>query len=382
MSDFDSIRAFNRDEFPQKLRELLDDKDFIRAIDSSIGWLRRKIMFHIAGGCSNVEELQERIVAPAISGMLKKQGCTLTADFSSMPSISGQCVFISNHRDIVLDPTLLAYLLVSNGGKGMGIAIGDNLLIHPWIENLVRLNRSFIVKRSITSQSEFLDFSKLLSAHIHDIISSGAYQIWIAQREGRAKDSNDLTQRSLLKMLSMSDGNDVAQSLESLHITPLAISYEYDPCDWLKAMEFQMKRDNPDYVKTRENDLLNMKTGIFGHKGRVHLQTAACIDSQIEALDKSLPRNTLLDSIAGIIDRGIHSCYRIYPGNRIALDILKNDNTQARYYTKEDRATFEGYMEGQLSKITLKNPDMDFLRTKFLEMYANPLINHLKATQA
>ena len=382
MSEFDSIRAYREEEFPQKLRELLDDRDFIKAMDSFIGWLQRRIILHTAGRCSNVEELQEKAVVPIVGKALKKQGCTLTADFSSMPSITGQCVFISNHRDIVLDPTLLAYLLITNGGKGMGIAIGDNLLIHPWIENLVRLNRSFIVKRSIASQSEFMDFSRLLSAHIHDIISSGSHQVWIAQREGRAKDSNDLTQRSLLKMLSMSGGNDVVQSLKALHITPLAISYEYDPCDWLKTMEFQMKRDNPDYVKTRDNDLLNMRTGISGHKGRVHFQTAACIDSLIDGLDRSLPRNILLDTIAGNIDRGIHSCYRIYPCNRIAMDMLQNDTAQAGYYTEEDRTIFENYMEKQLSKITLRNPDMDFLRTKFLEMYANPLMNHLKAMQS
>lgn len=381
MPDFDAIRAYSKEEFPEKLSELLHDREFTRAIDSAIGWLRRKIMFRRAMRCSDVEELQERIVKPAIEMMLRKQDCTLTADFSSMSSTGSECVFISNHRDIVLDPTLLAYSLVKSGGKGMGIAIGDNLLIHPWIENLVRLNRSFIVKRSITSQSEFLEFSKLLSAYIHEIISSGAYQIWIAQREGRAKDSNDLTQRSLLKMLSIDNGSDVVQSLKALHITPLAISYEYDPCDWLKAMEFQMKRDNPDYVKTRENDLLNMRTGIFGQKGRVHFQTAECIDSQIGGIDTAMSRNALLDTIAGIIDKGIHSSYRIYPGNRIALDILRNDNAQAAFYTEKERTVFENYMERQLSKITLENPDMDFLRTKFLEMYANPLINHLKAVQ-
>ena len=203
----------------------------------------------------------------------------------------------------------------------------------------------------------------------------------MAQREGRAKDSDDRTQKSVLKMLAMSGPDDMTLSerLQSLHICPLTISYEYDPCDWLKAAEFQLKRDNPDFTKSEQDDLDNMKTGIFGFKGHMHYQVSAPIDAEIAALDSSVPRNLFLDQVAQIIDRHIFKGYRIYPCNRIALDMLRGDSAQAAYYTEEQQQAFQTYLEGQLAKIDIPNPDWDYLKERILTMYANPLINHLNA---
>ena len=164
-------------------------------------------------------------------------------------------------------------------------------------------------------------------------------------------------------------------------VCPLTISYEYDPCDWLKAAEFQLKRDNPDYVKSEQADLDNMKTGIFGFKGHLHYQVSAPIDSEIAALDSSVPRNQFLDQVAQIIDNHIFKGYRIYPCNRIALDMLRGDNAQAGYYTPEQKQEFQTYLDGQLAKIDIPNPDWDYLRERILTMYANPLINYLNATK-
>jgi hypothetical protein len=262
------------------------------------------------------------------------------------------------------------------GRKSVEIGIGNNLLIHPWIETLVRLNRSFVVNRSATA-AELLESSKQLSRYIRFVIEQKKSPVWLAQREGRAKDSDDRTQKSVLKMLAMSGPDDMtlSEKLQSLHICPLTISYEYDPCDWLKAAEFQLKRDNPDYVKSEQADLDNMKTGIFGFKGHLHYQVSAPIDKEIAALDSAVPRNQFLDQVAKIIDRHIFEGYRIYPCNRIALDMLRGDNAEASNYTPEQKQAFQTYLDGQLAKIDIPNPDWDFLRERILTMYANPLIN-------
>ena len=173
----------------------------------------------------------------------------------------------------------------------------------------------------------------------------------------------------------------LSERLQSLHICPLTISYEYDPCDWLKAAEFQLKRDNPDYVKSEQADLDNMKTGIFGFKGHLHYHVSAPIDGEIAALDSSVPRNQFLDQVAQIIDRHIFEGYRIYPCNRIALDMLRGDNAEADNYTPDQKLAFQTYLDGQLAKINIPNPDPDFLRERILTMYANPLINQKSVSE-
>ena len=377
---FDAIRPYNDQEFRKELNDLLSDQEFISAIDSSIGVLPRKILFHRARQTGNATELQRRVIVPLILLTTRCHGGKLSHDFTSLPSAKGNWLFISNHRDIVMDSAFLDCLLIDEGADGVEIAIGDNLLIKPWIERLVRLNKSFIVHRSLPP-SEFIESSRTLSAYISHAINEKMASVWIAQREGRAKDSNDLTQKSLLKMLAMSGDGDAISTLAGLHLVPLAISYEYDPCDWLKAKEFQLKRDNPDYRKTRQDDLQNMRCGIFGKKGHIHYQAAGCIDDRLMSTNHSRPRNVLLEEAAGIIDNEIHRSYRIYPGNRVALDLLSGEHSQESLYTAKERETFERYMERQLSKIDIAGPDWSFLRTKFLEMYANPLINQLKSVQ-
>ena len=165
-----------------------------------------------------------------------------------------------------------------------------------------------------------------------------------------------------------------------MNIVPLAISYEYDPCDYLKAQEFQLKRDIPDYKKTQADDLKNMQTGLFGAKGHVHFQVAPCINGELAKLDRSLPKPELFSEIAALIDRNIHANYRLYPGNYIAHDSLSGTGTFAGQYTSEEKKHFMDYIDQQLARIELPNKDMPFLREKILLMYANPLTNYL-ATQ-
>ena len=381
-AEFEKMRSLEDDEVRSAVLSLLDDPAFVKIVKGLIKGVPIWVHKLYTKRFKTVNSFQMGMICPFLVRILKKATTGFTKDFSALPDGRQDYVFLSNHRDIVLDSAYLDYILLLSGKKSVEIAIGNNLLIHPWIETLVRLNRSFVVNRSATA-AELLESSKLLSRYIRFVIEEKKSPVWLAQREGRAKDSDDRTQKSVLKMLAMSGPDDMtlSEKLQSLHICPLTISYEYDPCDWLKAAEFQLKRDNPDYVKSEQADLDNMKTGIFGFKGHLHYQLSAPIDKEIAALDSAVPRNQFLDQVAQIIDRHIFEGYRIYPCNRIALDMLRGDNAEADKYTPEQKQAFQNYLDGQLAKIDIPNPDWDFLRERILTMYANPLINQKSVLQ-
>ena len=233
------------------------------------------------------------------------------------------------------------------------------------------MNKAFTVRRGL-SLRETLAASQLMSRYIHFAVTQKKENVWLSQREGRAKDSDDRTQEAVLKMLAM--GGD----LQELNIVPLTISYEYDPCDYLKALELQQKRDNPAFKKSRQDDLDNMKTGIFGYKGRVHYHCAAPVNTWIEELS-DLPKTEYYKAVAERMDKEIHQGYELFPCNYIALDELHGDAANATHYTEADKQRFESYLAGQMAKITLDNKDEAFLRECILKMYANPLLNKLAA---
>ena len=375
-AEFEKMRSLEDSEVRSAVLTLLNDPAFCRIVKGIVKGVPIWVHKIYTKRFKTVNSFQKGMILPFLVRILKKACTGFTKDFSALPAGREDFIYLSNHRDIVLDSAYLDYILLNDGKKSVEIGIGNNLLIHPWIETLVRLNRSFIVNRSATA-TELLESSKQLSRYIRFVIEDKKSPVWLAQREGRAKDSDDRTQKSVLKMLAMSGPDDMSlsQRLQSLHITPLTISYEYDPCDWLKAAEFQLKRDNPDYVKSEQADLDNMKTGIFGFKGHMHYQVSAPIDDEIAALDTSVPRNQFLDQVAQIIDRHIFKGYRIYPCNRIALDLLRDDDAESDNYTQEQKKAFMDYVDGQLKKIDIPNPDWDYLRERILTMYANPLIN-------
>ena len=379
-AEFEDMRSLEDDEIRGAVLSLLGDPDFRKIIKGMIKgvpiWAHKLYTKRF----KTVNSFQTGMILPFLKKILKEASTGFTYDFSAIPQGREDFIYLSNHRDIVLDSAFLDYILLLSGNKSVEIGIVNNLLIHPWIETLVRLNRSFIVNRSATA-TELLESSRQLSRYIRFVIEEKKSPVWLAQREGRAKDSDDRTQKSVLKMLAMSgpDEMPLSERLQSLHITPLTISYEYDPCDWLKAQEFQLKRDNPDYVKSGQADLDNMKTGLFGFKGHIHYHVSAPVDSEIAALDPTVPRNRFLDQVAGIIDRHIFRGYRIYPCNRIALDMLRGDDSQAAFYTKAEKEAFSKYLSDQLSRVTIPDPDRDYLLERMVTMYANPLINHLNA---
>jgi hypothetical protein len=375
--NFEDIRPLNQDEVQAAIEELLASEEFrhaLRYVKPDLDWDQLSAAMR---ACKTKEQFKSTLAYDAVMTVAKKTTFSLTiSGRSRLPEGKPACTFISNHRDIVLDASFLNVMLYDVGYGMTQVAIGDNLLIRPWIKTFVRLNNSFIVKRGV-SVRQMLEVSDTLSAYINHTIKDTKESIWIAQREGRAKDSNDQTQPSVLKMLCMAGGKDIIGNLKSLNLVPVAISYEFDPCDYLKAQEFQLKRDNPEYHKTQRDDLLNMETGILNNKGRVHFTISKLINEQLDQLDPNMNRNELFAAVASIIDKEIYRHYRFYPNNYVAYDLLSGTRRFSDHYGLKDKKAFEEYLQKQLDKIVIPNKDENFLRKKILEMYANPLKNFL-----
>jgi hypothetical protein len=401
-AEFDEIRPYEAEEMKEAFEALLADRQFNVIMKGFAPWLPKAVrngLLRLAfKGVKTPLDFQKRFMKPVVKYIIRKHtdGCTFDDSGISGNEVQGtKCgleelrfTFVSNHRDIVLDSAFLDVLLVDAGyPTTVEIGIGDNLLIYPWIRRLVRMNKAFTVKRGL-SPKEMLASSQLMSRYIHYAVTQKHENIWIAQREGRAKDSDDRTHDAVLKMLAMGgsvDGSSsqggpgtAADSLRELNIVPLTISYEYDPCDYLKAQEFQQKRDNPSFKKSRQDDLDNMKTGILGDKGRVHYRCGVPVNQWIDEL-KDLPRHEFYAALAKRMDKEIHRGYQLFPVNYIAFDQLNGNRDHASHYTAADEQRFGQYLDGQLAKISIANKDEAFLRERMLTMYANPLKNYLAA---
>ena len=378
--EFDEIRPYEEGEMKEALNQLLNDRHFNKVMQGFAPWLPKglrngffKMMFI---GVKTPLDFQLRFMKHVVRYVLKKHAHGYTFNHSTI-SNRGNQLFISNHRDIVLDSAILDLMLHEAGfPTTCEIAIGDNLLIYPWIKTLVRMNKAFTVRRSLKAK-EMMESSILMSRYMHYAITQKKENIWIAQREGRAKDSSDQTQESVLKMLAYGGDGTIIERLKELNIVPLTLSYEYDPCDYLKAQEFQQKRDDPSWKKNKQDDLDNMKIGIFGYKGHVHFRTGTPVNEWIDEL-KDMPKTEVFKEIAQRIDKAIHSNYMLYPGNFIAYDELNKTNTFQKRYSQHDKKVFEEYLRGQIAKINLPNPDEAFLRERILTMYANPVVNKIR----
>lgn len=373
---FDPIRPFEPDELPDVFDRLLQNEQFSSVLAYLYPDVPKEALAEKMHACKDNLDFQKTFCYGFLVQLLTRlsKGCDI--DIASLDTDS-RYTFISNHRDIVLDSALLDKLLIDAGfNTTCEIAIGDNLLKLPWVKDLVRVNKSFIVERAL-SMREMLMASKRLSEYMHFVIAEKNDNVWIAQREGRAKDSNDRTQEAILKMMVMGGDGSIIDRLKQLHLVPLAISYEYDPCDYLKAAELQARRDNPSWQKGPMDDVTSMQTGIMGYKGYIHYQCADCIDSYLDTIPADTPKTELFRLIADHIDRQIFAGYRLYPNNYVALDLLHGDSAHADHYTAEDKAQFEAYLKGQLDKIEMEGKDDAYLREQMLKMYANPAINQM-----
>ena len=378
-SIYDDIRPFDPEELPAAFERLLSDAQFQQVLGYLYPGVPLEAVKTKMMACKTNLEFQLAFCYGFLKDLMAKASKGFDMNVEAV-DVTKRYTFVSNHRDIVLDSALLDVLLYDAGfNTTCEIAIGDNLLSLPWVKDLVRLNKSFIVQRSL-SPREFLMASKKMAEYMHYVVGEKNDNIWIAQREGRAKDSNDRTQPSILKMMAMGGEGSPVDRLRQLHIVPLAISYEYDPSDFLKAAEFQLRRDVPGWKKTALDDVNSMRTGIMGYKGEVHYHCAPCIDGFLDNLSPDIPKTKVFDVIAEHIDKEIFRNYRLYPSNYIALDMLEGNEAHAGRYTADDKAAFEKYLQGQIARIDIPNKDEAFLRERMLTMYANPARNSLAVT--
>lgn len=380
--DFSDIAPIDDSDFSAKMSRLVLEPGF----EHAVRFVMPDVDYHeFANRLRSVKdktEFQVQIMLPFLKMLESKTSDGITCDGIENIDPRNVYTFLSNHRDIVLDASFLNLCLLNNGRNTSEVAIGSNLLIFDWITDLVKLNKSFIVKRNI-QRTKALEAAHHLSAYIHYAISEKHESVWIAQREGRAKDSNDFTQESLLKMLALEGDVGFIGNLLDINVLPVSISYEYDPNDYLKAREFLLRRLDPGFKKSQHDDLLSMETGLLKYKGRIHFHFSRCIDDDLRRIDTSLPKVEIVKAACHIIDRSIHSGYRIYPINYVAYDKLHGGGSRfASMYTPQQAHDVEEYIESQLAKVDLPDAsklDRDYMREMMYAMYANPLRNKLEA---
>lgn len=374
LHDFDSIRPFEPNELPEVFDRMLQNEQFLQVLAYLYPGVPKEAIGMKMHQCKTNLDFQKTFCYDFLKKLLAKASLGIDTDFRNI-DLGKRHTFVSNHRDIVLDSALLhASLFDAGSDTTTEIAIGDNLLKLPWVKDLVRINKSFIVERSLPMR-QMLMASKRLSEYMHFVINEKNDNIWIAQREGRAKNSDDRTQEAILKMMTMGGEGSVAERLLQLHIVPLAISYEYDPCDFLKAREMQLRRDVEGWKKGPMDDVVSMQTGIMGYKGHIHYEAAPCIDAWLDTLDPDMPKADFFKAVATHIDEEVFRRYRLYPSNYVALDELEGTTAHADRYTAEQKAQFDGYIAQQMAKIQLPDKDEAFLRERLLTMYANPARN-------
>lgn len=374
MSQFDSIRPLYDAEANAAIRRILDDPmleammNFTFPTDSKEHW--KDLMVHT----HSLRDFQVNFIYPGIKKVLEKSSEGLTTGGFEQLKSNTAYLFISNHRDIILDTSLLNSCLYENGLILTTSAIGDNLIQKPFLHTLSRLNRNFAIKRGLQGRSLF-ESSQMASEYIRKSLLSENRSVWTAQREGRTKDGNDATHRGVLKMLTLSEDRDNPFGyFEKIKVVPISISYEYDPTDVLKMGEWLAKSRDEKYVKGENEDFLNLLRGIIGTKKRIHLQINGVIDKEIKeisAMDLNQPDK--LSKLAETIDQKIWSGYKLWPSNYIAHDLLYGDEEYIAFYTESEKKSFENRMK---EKVNTKN---EFLIKSFLSMYANPVNNQKDA---
>jgi hypothetical protein len=372
MNQFDHIRPYTNDEYKQNIDILFSNPRFLSVIGSMYPQAGAKeAVVNMMLKTKNIEELQEKVIFPLLLQIEKSSSKGITYSTMDQFHREEKYLYISNHRDIILDAAFLNAIMHKHGFRKTEVAIGDNLLIYDWIEKLVRLNRSFIVKRNLGVREQLTE-SKILSAYIRYALTVKGESVWLAQREGRTKDGNDTIQPALLKMLNMSNEGSLLEGFFELNIVPMAISYEIEPCGIFKVEELLKKKYDPEYAKTPQNDLESMAGGVTQQKGRIHFSFGNPLNYRLVELTGGKKDNEALQSIAEYIDKRIYFNYKLWPNNFIAYDELMKTGKHANKYTSSEKAEFISRMEKEASTLSF---DMDEVVGLYLNMYANPVIN-------
>lgn len=372
--EFDTIRPYTGNEITAATERLSNSEEFL-AVFSGLTKIKPETIIAFLQSIHTPEEFQSKFFGPAIQAVINNtsDGVTVTGLENLQPDTS--YLFISNHRDIILDSAILNLILRNKGLKYTQAAIGSNLLVNEWVTDLVKLNSCFIIERDIPVR-EMIVSSALRSKYIRGTILEGKNSIWIAQREGRTKNGDDKTQPSLLKMFKMSGPKDFVENFKELRIVPVSISYEWEPCDDLKTNELYTKTVS-EYVKTPEEDMRSMQTGLGVYKGRINFGIDKPITTELETI-AGLPSNgERLNALAQLINTKIYKNFKLWPNNYIAYDLLHSVNKYTRFYNEKEKENFIRIMTQKVDRI---EGNRSLLNNIFLEIYATPVRNCMENT--
>ena len=371
MSAFEEIRPYYDPEVDKAIREIIDHPMLKAMMNFTFPgqpdqyW--KDLMLH----CHSIRDFQINFIYPGIQKILERSSEGLSTSGFEKLEIGTSYLFISNHRDIILDTSLLNACLYEHGHFMTTSAIGDNLVKKPFLHHLSRLTRNFTIKRGLPAR-ELLQSSKVVSAYIKHSLLRENRSVWIAQREGRTKDGNDETHKGVLKMISMAadEGEHFLDYFKKLNVVPVSISYEYDPTDVLKMPELLAKARQETYVKSENEDFNTLVNGIMGQKKRIHIHIGNVLNDSIEKIKEEVNGPVKqLQALAELIDREIVLGYRLWPTKYIAHDLLTEADTYASHYSPEEKRVFELRMNKGI------DPHDPLARKSFLSMYANPVIN-------
>lgn len=375
-NDFEEIRPYHDSEVIAVLKNLLEDPIFHKVIHYVFPKWDKKEIWQLLKDVETVKEFQKRLMYPAVHAIAEKTITQLSNSGFDTLSKNESYLYISNHRDIILDSAIFNVMLFEAGMDTCEVAIGSNLLIQPWLVDLVKLNKNFIVHREIPSKKLY-EYSLRLSNYIRNAVTVKSSSVWIAQKEGRTKDGNDITQAGLLKMLSISGKGNIIDDFKRLNFVPMAISYEYEPCDHLKAREIAIRTETGNYKKQAGEDLQSMIDGITSFKGRFHMSLGTTLKEKLETLNLGTTKNDLMKELATLINKEIYALYRLWPTNYIAFDLLNNSGLYEDQYTKEDKQKFLEHVEATIVKTGQKH---SVAKEILLNMYANPVKNKFNST--
>lgn len=373
LNEFTDISPYTDAEAVDALGKLADHPAVVEVSKAIFPDKEPEFLRKILKSVKSIDEFQILVMNKAVEWVLSTTAHNFSYDgIGNLKKINGKFLAMSNHRDIILDPAITQVVLYRNAIPMTEIAVGSNLLTNKYIEYLIRSNRMIKVIRGINARQLYLS-SQVLSKYIRECITSGRSSIWIAQREGRAKDGIDTTEQGLLKMLDMSGTADFTTNFEELNIVPLSISYEYEPCDILKARERLISRTQK-YVKGSREDLISIMTGIEQQKGNIHLNIGSPLThDEIEAAS-CCNKNDRYQAIRHAVDVRIIEGYKLWKTNYIGYDMVNHTFKYRDKYTPEDVAQFTDYVEHQLDKVEQSLCRAD-LRDIFLRIYANPVVS-------
>lgn len=373
MSKFDEIRYFYDHEVNERLADVARDPMMKAFMSFTFPDTDEQVWLEQFKEVHSISDFQHQFVACAVRQILAKSSEGLTTSGFDKLDKNTSYLFISNHRDIVLDTSLLNLVLLESGLIMTASAIGDNLVRKNFLNVLAKLNRNFLVQRGLSLRDQ-LTSSQTMSEYIKEQLLQENRSVWIAQREGRTKNGNDATQQGVLKMLAMAAGDQsLTDYFKALKIVPISISYEYDPTDSLKMPQLLAQHRDEEYIKGKNEDFTTMLSGILGQKKRIPLHAGDVIDTELDEIAASIDnKNKQLQAIAQVIDRSIISNYKLWPTKYIAYDLLHNTDTYASQYTEQEKQLFIRRLEMRI------DPSDPVSKEYFLAMYANPLVNKLK----